>query len=160
MNLVSMIISHTLDRTRVIRPVQQCLTLTATAEHVTWCTKCFDLSDMARHHTPAFDLPYVLIGDPPSEIVPTIPLEPPAWIAVIYPAFALPLLPVLAGVYLKKVFVRIVDVTERSTFEPRLRKLTLLSFKIMTTKDTEFEHLLRREFRSKISRKVSALWFG
>ena len=75
----------------VIRPVQQRLPLTWTAEGIAGHTVLLDLIDVTPESLPALDLATVFFRHSPAHVVAAVPLEPTTRIVGVDPAFFAPL---------------------------------------------------------------------
>lgn len=65
------------------------------------------LGDVAAHRLPALDLAFILMGEPSSQVVAAVPLEPAAGILGVNPAFGYPDFVGLAGGNSEKVEVAV-----------------------------------------------------
>ena len=82
-----------------------------------------------------------------AQVVPTIPLEPPARVVFVYPAFLYPNLSRLTRSNTEKIALCVIVTTlaQLRILEPTLGKLLMLAVEIIAAKDPELEHLLRRK---------------
>lgn len=149
-----------LVRTAVISPVKERLSLPTTTRHITGMTRLFNLSNMPRHVFPSLDLSRVLFWYSAAHVIAAIPLEPAPWIFLVYPAFSLPFCPTLARVNFKKVHPWIMHRTHTGSRKPFYRELIVFSLKVMPTKYTQLQHLLRSEVRLKLRIEVLAYRLG
>jgi len=70
--------------------MKQRLSLTLAAEEIAGHAVALNPANVPARRLPAFDLPAVFLGDPPSGEISAVPLEPAAGILRAYPAFGAP----------------------------------------------------------------------
>jgi hypothetical protein len=81
---------HYLEFPTVVGPVEERLALTGPTGEVTSATVVGDLSNVSTDGLPSLNLAFILLRETPTQIVATVPLEPPPWVIGIYPALIPP----------------------------------------------------------------------
>jgi len=108
-------------------------------------TRVADLSNVSPHRPPAFDLAFV-VERATSHMIPAVPLEPPARIVGINPAFFSPHGEWLRRVDLEKVEFRVVAFgAELRVAEPGAGKLIPAVRHVLAAENAEPEHFRRRK---------------
>ena len=144
------------DRSAVIGPVQNRLSLLSAALDVARLAMFADGRDVPRDPLPPADLPAV-VARAPAHVVPAVPLKPATRILRMNPAVAAPLGERLRRVHAEAVEARVVTVgTQLRASEPARRKFVTTISHVFTPEDAEREHLLRRELRVEAGLEVAS----
>ena len=131
-------------------PAEQRLTLPRSAFQVSRVAVFLYLLGVSSDREPSLDLPVVLLRQSASHIVPTIPLEPTPRVLGINPPVTTPHGQRLTGIYSKIIKFRITLVCGKfGIFKPIHRKFFFAVRHVLTSEDTELEHLLGSQFRLK-----------
>ena len=140
----------------IVRPMQQRLSLFATAIKCSLRTILLELRDVTPHGAPSFDLSLV-VRTTASHKVAAVPLKPTARVFVIDPTFLLPNPERLRCVHPKIIQIRIVTlVTEPGAPEPGRGKLFTTVSQVLATKYPQLQHLFRCQLRVEVRMKILA----
>ncbi len=128
------------------------------AEDITCATYMLDLSDVSAHSDPSLDLPVILFWNASSHVVATVPLEPPAWVLLVYPSVLTPhregLTCIDAEVIELGIVLIAVFLLELRFCKPLFGKLFRTIAHVHSAKDSKREHLFGREVRLETRIKV------
>lgn len=147
--------SQASDLPRVVRPLQQRLSLLLAAVHVTWLAVFAKLLQMSSKRSPPLDLPLIILA-PASQVVPAIPLKPASRIFVVDPALLSPIPQGLGRVHLEVIQGSVMSLrTELGSLEPRVWKLLLTIGHVLAAEHAKLQHLPGSELRPKSRMKIS-----
>ena len=112
---------------------------------------------MPNDRFPAPDLSLIFDGQSPAHIVSTIPLEPASRVMIfVYPTFFLPYFERLTGVFMKKIYFIVVMLGRKlGARKPTFGELFFAISHVLTTKDSEREHLFRCKPRLEFWMKIT-----
>lgn len=87
----------------VVSPVEQSLALFASAAEIAGMAIFLDLSNVAAHGFPTFDLPQVFFWSAATPVITAIPLKPTSRVLWVDPAFFLPIFKGHGGIDFEKI---------------------------------------------------------
>lgn len=139
----------------IVRPMEHCLPLARATCGVPFLAVFFDLRDVALDRSPSLDLAGIFPRDPPSHVVPAVPLKPSARVVSENPSFALPYGEWLTRVYAEVIQFRIMSLFAQFRFlEPRCGKFFLAVRHVLPAEDAKFEHLFWGELGFEVRVKM------
>lgn len=119
------------------------------------------LGDVTTDRLPAPNLTDILLGHPPSKIVPTVPLKPASRIVGMYPALPSPDGQRLRSLHLEKIQTGVLVFHGKlGASEPRFRKLFPAIGQILATEHAKGEHFPRCQIGPKVRVEIPAHRLG
>lgn len=151
---------YELQFSRVVGPMEQCLSLLATAAPVAGQAVGPYLRRVPPEGPPPSDLPRI-VGAAPSHVVAAIPLKPAARVFMIEPALRSPDRKRLRRIDAEVVQRRVVAFGAKfRILEPVRREFGRAIGHITAAEHTKRKHLLRRQLRAEVGVEVAARRFG
>ncbi len=139
----------------VICPLQEGLSLDGPARQVSLPAVLLELGNVTLHGLPPLDLAFVVFR-PPAQIVPAVPLKPSPRILGVDPPLLNPIRKGLRCGYLEVVQRRIrTHGRKLGPLEPRRGELLTTVGHVLSTKDTQRQHLFWREIGRKLRVKTA-----
>jgi hypothetical protein len=142
--------------TTIVGPVQQSLALTRAADWVAGLAMPSKLRDVPSDRLPALDLARIFGRHAAAHVVPTIPLEPTAWVVGMKPALVPPDRQGLASTD-AEIIKRWVG-TGRREFrarKPARGKFVAAISHVLSAEDAEGKHLFRRQLGAKFRIEIA-----
>lgn len=140
--------------------MKECLSLSGATMLVACAAVVCYLGRVAGDGFPALYLSYIILVAP-TEIIPTVPLEPPLRVVCMYPSFCLPHGQRLArsDTIIIEFFMLLPVLGQFGVLEPFFRKFRRCALKITSTKNTKFKHLCWSKVWFKVGMEVFPLRF-
>jgi hypothetical protein len=140
----------------IVGPVQQSLALTRAAHWIAWLAMPSNLRDVSSDRRPAFDLARIFGRHAAAHVVPTIPLEPAAWVVGMNPALVAPDRQGLASID-AKIVKRWVGTgcREPRAHKPARGKFVAAISHVLSAEDAEGKHLFRRQLGAKFRVEIA-----
>jgi len=136
--------------------MQQSLALTRAAHWIAGIAMSSDLRNVPSYRLPALDLARIFVRHAAAHVIPTIPLEPAAWIVGMNPALAPPDRQGLAGNDAETIKRRVgTGRRELRVREPARGKFVAAISHVLSAKDAEGKHLFRRQLGTKFRIEIA-----
>ncbi len=136
--------------------MQQGLPLGGPAIQVAFPAVLAKLGDVPFHGLPSLDLPFI-VRTSSAYVVPAVPLKPPLGVFVIDPSLLNPVRQRLRSLDFEIIQPWIRPLRRQLCPREPLRGELLAAIRhVLSAKDTQFEHLLRRQFRLEIGMENAA----